>query len=434
MLARLISSRLVFVGIALSLSAAVVRADNWERFRGPGGDGISNDKNIPIQFSAKENVRWKTPIPGLGHSSPIVWGDRLFLQTSSEDAKERALLCLDAKTGDVIWKRSIAASRPNQKLRGDTSLASATPTTDGEAVYIPFWNGKDVILTAYNFKGDKLWDRNLGQFISQHGPAMSPIIYKDLLIYGHDMDAFRNTDKKIGPVANPSTLFALNKKTGDVVWERPRVGERACYTVPFVLENAGKAPELIYTSMTAITSYDPESGKQNWSWNWVFAKDPLRTIAATTHTNGLLLACSGDGSGDRLMVAVAMNGQGKEARPDRLWDNKKDFPYVTCMLVKGEHVYFVNDHGRAGCFVAKTGKKVWFETIPDTKFYASPVMIDGKIYAPSEQGDVFVFEADPAEYKELARNRLGGIIRATPAVANGRLYVRTDDTLYCIGK
>jgi outer membrane protein assembly factor BamB len=134
------------------------------------------------------------------------------------------------------------------------------------------------------------------------------------------------------------------------------------------------------------------------------------------------------------MVAVAMNGQGKDARPDRLWDNKKDFPYVTCMLIHGEHVYFANDAGRAGCFHAKTGKKVWFETIVAAKFYASPVMIDGKIYAASEQGDVFVFSADPTGYKELARNKIGGVIRATPAVANGCLYIRNDTTLYCIGK
>jgi outer membrane protein assembly factor BamB len=254
------------------------------------------------------------------------------------------------------------------------------------------------------------------------------------LIYPSDKDSFEDVNKRIGPIANPTKLLALNKKTGDIVWERPRVGDRACYTVPFVLENKGKAPELIVTSMTAITSYEPETGKPNWEWKWKFNKDPLRTIAATTHTNGLLLACSGDGSGERLMVAVAMNGQGKEARPDRIWDNNKDFPYVTCMLAHGEHVYFVNDAGRAGCYVAKTGKKVWFETLPDTKFYSSPLLVDGKIYAASEQGDVFVFEAAPTEYTQLARNKIGGVIRATPAVADGCLYIRNDSMLYCIGR
>lgn len=423
--------RCLCLGIALGLTVGVVRADNWERFRGPHGDGVSGDKNIPVEFSDIKNVRWKAPIPGVGHSSPVIWGDRVFLQTASTDGSARSLLCLDANTGKEIWKRTI----PGTKARIHTlsSLASATPTTDGEAVYVPFWNGKDVILTAYNFKGDKLWDRNLGEFISQHGAGISPIVHKDLLIYANDKDAFRDANKKTGPVADPSRLLAINKKTGDIVWERPRDAVRACYTVPFILDRPGAAPELIVTSTSAITSYEPESGKPNWNWTWPFAKDPLRTIAGTIHTKGLLLACSGDGSGDRLMVALALNGHGKEARPDKLWDIRKETPYVTCPLVYEDHVYFVNDFGRAGCFDVKTGKKVWFETIPDAKFNASPIVINGKIYAGSEQGVVYVIAAEPSGYKLLASNSLGERIRATPAVANGRLYIRGQKHLYCIG-
>ena len=189
---------LACLGAALSLTS-VARADNWERFRGPNGAGISSDKNIPVRFSTTENVRWKVKIDGTGHSSPIVWGDRLFLQIASPDASERSLLCIDAKAGKEIWKRSIKATRPNQSLRPDTSLASATAATDGEAVFIPFWDGKDIIMTAYNFQGDKLWDRNLGEFVSQHGAGASPILYKDLLIFSVDKDAFKevpDTTKK----------------------------------------------------------------------------------------------------------------------------------------------------------------------------------------------------------------------------------------------
>jgi outer membrane protein assembly factor BamB len=425
--------RLVCICALLS-STAVARADNWERFRGPNGNGISSDKNIPIKFSTTENVRWKVKIEGIGHSSPIVWGDRVFLQTASLDASERSLLCIDAKSGKEIWKRSVPGIRPNQKLRFDTSLASATATTDGEAVFLPFWNGKDIIMVAYNFKGDKLWERNLGEFISQHGAGASPILYKDLLIFSHDMDAFRNAEKKTGPVANPSVLYALNKRTGKTVWEEPREAIRACYSMPFLVEKQGAAPELIVTSTSAITSYNPDTGKSNWYWTWTFPKDPLRTIAGTTYSNGLLMACSGDGSGDRFMVAVALKNKGNEVRPEQIWSNAKEFPYMTCPLIKGEHVYIANDLGRAGCFVAKTGKKVWFETVPDAKFYASPLMIDGKVYAASERGDVFVFAADPKEYQQLARNAFGETIRATPAVANGALYIRTEKHLYCIGK
>jgi outer membrane protein assembly factor BamB len=433
---------LVYLGAALSLTSAA-RADNWERFRGPNGAGISSDKNIPVNFSTTQNVRWKVKIDGTGHSSPIVWGDRLFLQIASPDASERSLLCIDAKSGKEIWKRSIKATRPNQSLRPDTSLASATATTDGEAVFIPFWDGKDIIMTAYNFKGDKLWDRNLGEFVSQHGAGASPILYKDVLIFSVDKDAFKElpdtTKKKEAggkkipmvkvPVPNPSTLYAFDKKTGKTVWEQPREAIRACYSMPFLLEKPGAAPELIVTSTSAVTSYNPETGKSNWYWTWTFKKDPLRTIASTSYADGLLMAMSGDGSGERLMAAVAL----KEKGPEQIWTNHKEFPYMTCPLVKGEHVYFANDVGRAGCFVAKTGKKVWFETI-DSAFYASPIMIDGNIYAASERGAVYVFPANPTEYQQLARNNLGEIIRATPAVANGALYIRTEKHLYCIGK
>jgi outer membrane protein assembly factor BamB len=425
--------RLACLSVILSLTN-VARADNWERFRGPNGNGISSDKNIPVQFSTTENVRWKVKIEGIGHSSPIVWGDRVFLQTARSDASERSLLCIDAKSGNEIWKRSIPAIKPKQKLRFDTSLASASATTDGEAVYIPFWNGKEIIMAAYDFKGEKLWDRNLGEFVSQHGAGASPILYKNLLIFSVDMDAFRDVEKMTGPVANASILYALDKKTGKTVWEQPREAIRACYSMPFLLDKAGAAPELIVTSTSAITSYHPETGKSNWYWTWSFPKTPLRTIAATTYCDGVFLACSGDGSGDRFTAAVVLKGKGNEVRPQQMWSSTKDFPYVTCPLIKGEHVYFANDVGRAGCFVAKTGKKVWFETVPDAKFYASPVMIDGNIYAATERGDVFVFAADPKEYRQLARNSLGEIIRATPAVANGALYIRTEKHLYCIGK
>jgi outer membrane protein assembly factor BamB len=425
--------RLACLGAALSVTN-LAHADNWERFRGPNGDGISSDKNIPVKFSTTENVRWKTKIDGTGNSSPIVWGDRLFLQTASRNASERSLLCIDAKNGKEIWRRSTPGIKPNQKLRFDTSLASASATTDGEAVFIPFWNGKEIIMAAYDFRGDKLWDRNLGEFVSQHGAGASPILYKDLLIFSVDMDAFRDGEKMTGPVANASILYALNKKTGETVWEQPREAIRACYSMPFLFEKPGTTPELIVTSTSAITSYDPETGKSNWNWTWSFPIKPLRTIAATTYCDGLFLACSGDGDGDRYAVAVGLNGKSEAARPKLVWSSTKDFPYVTCPLTRGEYVYFANDLGRAGCFVAKTGKKVWFETVPDAKFYASPIMIDGKIYAASERGDVFVFAADPKEYQQLARNSLGETIRATPAVANGALYIRTEKHLYCIGK
>jgi outer membrane protein assembly factor BamB len=420
---------LFLMGLVFSESASFTHADNWERFRGPNGNGVANDKNIPLKFSGTDGVLWKTPIPGDGNSSPVVWGDRVFLQTASLDGADRSLLCLDANTGKEVWKRSIPGAKV--KIRHDSSLASATPTTDGEAVFVPFWNGKDIVMIAYNFKGDKLWERNLGRFVSQHGAGASPIVYKDLLIFSIDKDSHYDTVKKDRLVPDPATLYAFDKKTGKSVWETPREAWRACYSVPFVLDRPGSPPELVVTSTTAITSYDPESGKANWKWTWVFPSDPLRTIASSTYINGVLISSSGDGRGDRFAVGVDLKGQGKDTQPKQMWQNKKHFPYVTCPIAKGDHIFFVNDSGYAGCFHARTGEEVWYQRL-GKDVYASPVVIDGKIYAPNDAGDVYVIAADTT-FKQLARNNIGERIRATPAVANGRLYLRGQDHLFCIG-
>ncbi len=405
------------------------RADNWARFRGPNGSGVSEEKNIPTKFGPKENVRIKIPLTGTGNSGPIVWGDRLFLHGASPDSSLRWLTCYDTTNGKEVWKKTIPGKKV--KFRFDSSNASSTPTTDGEAVYVSFWNGKDIIVTAYAFKtGDQLWSRNLGEFVSQHGAGASPILYKDKLILANDKDSHYDIKTLQKPVANASTLYALDKKTGQTAWEMKREPYRACYSAPIIVNTPGKSTELVITSTTAITSYDPDTGKVNWNWKWSFPKMPLRTVASSTYANGIIIACSGDGSGDRQMVAVAMNGAGKEARPDQLWENQKDFPYVTCPLTRGEHVYVVNDSGLAGCYVLKTGKKVWFERLSDAKFYASPLLINGNIYASSQQGDVYVIAADPTGFKLISRNSLGETIMATPAVANGTLYVRTQSHLY----
>jgi outer membrane protein assembly factor BamB len=161
---------------------------------------------------------------------------------------------------------------------------------------------------------------------------------------------------------------------------------------------------------------------------------PLRTINSPIYLDGMLFAFSGDGGGDRQMWALALDGAGKNTRAKEVWDNRKDFPYVPNLLSRGEHIYFVNDKGFAGCYEAKSGKQVWYERVPDTTFTSSPVLIDDKVYAPSEEGDVHVFAASPAAYQPLAKNHLGERFRASPAVADGRLYVRGQNHLYCVGK
>lgn len=405
--------------IALVCLASALFADNWPRFRGPNGTGIAADKDIPVKFSEKDSVLWKVALPGAGNSSPIVWGKRLFVQSATKDQKQRHLLSVDVQDGKILWTRTVPGVF--FKFRQESSPASSTPTTDGERVYVAFWNGKDILLHAYDFAGKPVWDRNLGPFDSQHGAGASPVVIGNLVYYAKDQD-------------DSSTLFAFNSRNGDIVWKQTRPYYRACYSAPFLLEKPGLPPELIVTSTKGITSYNPQAGEMNWDWQWPFnGKMPLRTTASPVYHNGMLFASSGDGGGDRHMVAVKLNGNGSATKPSLVWENKKDFPYVPCMLSRGEHVYFVNDKGLAGCYQQATGRQIWFERLAGAKFLASPVMIDGKIYAGSEEGDVYVIAAEPT-YQLLAKNTLGERIRATPAVADNRLYIRGQYHLFCIGK
>lgn len=418
---------LLILGIVASIGA-----DNWERFRGPNGTATVNEQNIPTTFGTSDNVVWKVALEGTGNSSPIVWGKHLFLHSASKDGKARNLACLDTTNGKLLWQQSIPGAHVT--IRADSSFASSTPTTDGKTVFVSFWDGKDILMTAYDFHGEKLWSRNLGTFNSQHGAGASPILYKDKLILANDMDKDDFTTKV--PNARPSMLIALDKRTGALVWETPRPAERTCYSAPFLRSVPGRSdPELIVTSTTAVTGYNLESGAKLWEaagWQDKGPKSPLRTVASPALLDDILCVTSGGDAG-RFAIGLALPDAGMKDAPQILWDNRKDFPYVASPLAHGEHFYFVNDVGFAGCYHGRTGKRLWFERLADGGFHASPLLLDGRVYAFSAAGDVHVFAADPT-YRLLARNELGEAIRATAAVAGGRLFIRGERHLYCIGK
>lgn len=405
------------VGLSLTIVWSTyepAEAGNWPRFRGPNGLGVVSEKDIPVQWTDKD-ILWKVAIPGLGNSSPIVWGNRIFLQSST--ANERTLLCLNTSDGKTVWTKSV------QGVKGHThdknTLASSTPASDGDRVYALFWDGKAIALHAYDLEGKQAWKRELGDFKSQHGVGASPVVYDGIVYLNNDQDG-------------SAAILAFDAKTGKDAWQVPRQAYRACYSTPFVIEENGKR-ELLVTSTAGITGYDPKNGSELWSWTWTFDGMALRTVASSVYANGIVFATSGDGKGDRHAAAVKKGTKGDVTKTNLLWENKKSLPYVACMLPLGDHVYFVNDKGVAGCAEAKTGKLVWFERLGSTPMEASPVMIDGKVYAADERGDVYVFMADPT-FKLLAKNTVGEVVFASPAVADGRLYIRGRQHLFCIGK
>ncbi len=404
------------LGVLLA-AVASASAANWPRFRGPNGTGVAADKGVPVKWGAGD-VLWKVELPGVGHSSPVVWGDRLFLQTSGAKGDGRALVCLDASTGKQLWSR--AAPGATARKHPFNSLASSTPATDGERVYVVFWDGRDVSLSACDLKGEPLWKRDLGRYISQHGPGMSPVIHAGKVFVNNDQDG-------------SAALLAFDARTGEPAWKAQRKAFRACYSTPIVRQKAGGGDELVVASTAGLTAYDPQTGAENWAYEWTFTGMPLRTVGSPLEAAGLIFVASGDGSGARHFIAVEPPAKSGE-RPKLAWSSvDRSFPYVPTLVARDGYIYLIDDNGRFLCHDARTGDEAWKTPPMRIRFFASPVLIDGKVYAPSEKGDVYVFEASP-KYQLLAKNSLGEEVFASPAVANGRLYVRGKQHLFCIGR
>ena len=407
--------------IGLLLSSRAWGAD-WPRFRGPNGTGIATDKNVPVHWT-EANVLWKTVIPGQGNSSPIVWGNHVFLQSADASGKERYLICLSANDGKILWTRAVPSSKAY--IHSLNTWASSTPATDGQNVYALFWDGSAVALYAFDFQGNQIWKHDLGGFTSQHGPGASPIVHEGKVFFLFDQD----NDYWLTP---SSKLIALDAKSGKTAWEVQRKAFRACYSTPFILDDPVRGPELIVASTAGIAGYQPHTGKENWNWTWHFDRMALRTVASPVFGQGLIFANSGDGSGERNTVAVRPGKNGGSDSPRLVWENKKILPYVPSMLAWEDYLFAVNDKGLALCYLAQTGKPLWNEHLANG-FSASPVLIDAKIYAVSEDGEVFIFPAAPS-FKQLAKNSIGEKVRATPAVANNRLFIRGQQHLFCIGQ
>jgi outer membrane protein assembly factor BamB len=427
--------------LASVLTATSLFAADWNRFRGPDGSGISTDKNVPVDFSPKDAL-WKTPIPGKGNSSPIVSKGKVFLQTASDDKLKRSLVCIDAATGKIDWSKDVAASdeinwkkdlsKTSANIHGLNSHASCSPAADGERVYVVFWDGVRIALTAWDYAGKQLWTRDLGTYKSQHGPGMSPMVVGDRVILNVDQDDL-------------AEVIAFDAKTGTPIWKKSRTPYRASYTTPFLLERNGKQ-EVIVASTAGVTSYDPKDGTVIWNWTWVWKPDPknttgkkggapLRNVGGPIYHDGMIFAYSGDGGGDRHMVAIKAGTAGDVTDSALVWEQKRETPYVPMVLAYGDYVFWVTDkENKAICVEAKTGKEMWNEKLGGTdQVTSSPVLIDGKIYSINLSGKVYVYEAGP-KFKLLAENDLKEGVYASPAVADGKLFIRGTKHLYCFGK
>jgi outer membrane protein assembly factor BamB len=418
------ASALVFV--CLALAAASASAQEWTRFRGPNGSGQS-EASIPAQWSDGD-INWKAQLPGGGNSSPVLWGDKIFLTSADTKAGERFVLCLSARDGHLLWKKSYPYSKYHIHLQN--SFATSTPAVDADRVYIVWSTPERSTLYALSHSGDEVWHRELGSFTSQHGFASSPIVYQDLVIIGDEQDG-PNPEAGGNPDAasldGRSFLWALDRGTGEVRWKTPRKSTIVSYATPCVYQPDGGKPELIYNSRShGMSAIDPATGKVNWEL-------PLfdrRTVGSPILAGGLLIGACGVGSGNNTVYAVRPDGG--SLNPQMVYKiDKSSASYVPTPVAAGDLVFIWNDRGIVTCIDGPTGKIHWRQRIGGD-FFGSPVRAGDKVFCTSLDGDVVVLAAAD-KYQLLAKNPLGETSRATPAIAGGRMYVRTESHLVSIG-
>ena len=403
----------ILLGAAL-LAAGTAGAENWPRFRGPNGSGVSPDRGFPAQWTANDWA-WKTKLAGTGHSSPCVWGDHVFITSAVEGGRERILQALDARTGKVLWtRRRGGAAAPLHKLN---SHASATPATDGRAVYTLWGGGQDYVLQAHDFAGKSLWEINLGPSVSKHGhgTATSPIVVEGLVILLNEQD----TDL--------GAIIAVECATGRLRWKTPRKVDKMTFATPIVVEVGGKRQIITSSATDGIMGLDALTGKIIW-------RTPLfsvRTCGSPVLGDGLIFAAEGDGGRGKTLLAVRPGGAGDVHVSHLAWTRDRSLPYVPTPIAHEGRLYLWNDNGIVCALDARTGRELWAERVEGADYSASPIVVDGKLLCVSRAGDILTLAA-AAAFRRLGHTTLGESCHATPAVSNGRLFIRGFEHLYCL--
>lgn len=403
---------------------SMTSAQDWTRFRGEDGLGISQDKGIPATWSENENLVWKFKMPGSGSSSPIVVGDKILVTcySGSPRALKRHLVCLDKKTGDKIWDKEIGATHPEDSYSGyltEHGYASSTPTSNGKMVFV--FCGKSGVF-AFDMDGNQKWQADVGTQSSNRrwGSAASPILFEDKVIVNAGEEA--------------RAIYAFDQATGEQAWKADGGSLELAYGTPTIAKLKNGTQELLISAVGELWSINPKNGKLNAymtlrlrgnvSPSIVFAEDVAYTFGGYPSTEG---------------QAIKIGGRKVLPESDILWSTRTGSYVATPLLYEG-HLYWVTDRGQAICMKADSGKVVYQERLRGLKsggrpFYASPVYVDGKIIVPSRRSGVFVFAAKP-EFEQLAVNKFDddSDFNGTIAVSESKIYLRSNNFLYCVGK
>ena len=403
--------------------AGPVAAENWPQFRGPTGRGISGEKNLAIYWNGTSNVLWKTAIPGEGWSSPIVWDKRVFLTAAAQNGTSCRVLCLDATNGRMRWDQE-AFQQVTGRKEARNSFATPTPATDGERVYAVFYDGSFV---ALDFNGSLVWTNREYPFYGQHGLGTSPILWEDLLIMARD-GSNPGEDKALGwqKPWDQSFLLALETKQGRQRWKSGRGLSRIAHVVPCIWTGPDGKAQVVSGAGDVVQGFDARTGERIWtSFN-----QGEGVVPSVVTGDGLVFTASGF-SGRESVKAFRLEGRGDLKETNLAWEQRQGMPKVPSFLYVKPYLYYVNDGGQTMCLDGGTGKIVWQERLGG-HFSASPVYADGRIYCLSDEGETTLLESG-ARFKVIARNPLNEKCQASMAISNGRLFIRTERNLFCIG-
>jgi outer membrane protein assembly factor BamB len=405
----------------IAVAANLALGENWPGFRGPTGQGISQEKDLPTEWSRTSNVVWRTAIPGNGWSSPIVFDDRVFVTTATDEGTSFRLICLDRKTGSVLWNKEVLRQKAGHKS-SQNSYASSTPVTDGQKIYVLACDGS---LAAVSMEGDVIWINGDVDYYSEHGLAVSLILYKDLLIAPFDGSS-PGPDKKLGwqEPWDQAFILALDKNTGKARWRARRGQSRIAHVTPQVLSEKGR-DQLVSSAGDVVQGFDLKIGERIWT-----ASSPGEGVAPSIVTgDGLIFTTSG--FGEPTVRAIRTGGKGDVTQSHIAWESSRDVPMVPSMLYVKPFLYLVTESGVATCLEAQTGEVIWRNRL-DGRYSASPILADGNVYFLSEKGRTTVVRAGP-EFRVIAQNDIAEKCGASPAVSQRHVFIRSENNLYCIG-
>jgi outer membrane protein assembly factor BamB len=404
------------------------QADNWPSWRGPRGDG-SAPEAAPLKWNGESgaNIRWKTPLPGEGHSSPIVWDERLFVTACLPETQERVLVCIDRASGGLQWQRTVIQSALESK-HALNSYASSTPATDGELVFVSFLEPGDkqiiapnvgnermiypgtMVVAAYDFEGNQVWMTRPGPFISAHGFCSNPVVHGDTVILNGDHDG-------------DSYLVALNKFSGDEIWKQPRRHRTRSYSTPLIRSIDGK-DQMVLSGSHCVAAFDPATGQRLWN-----VEGPTEQFVASVVFDGERLYAVG-GYPTHHVMAIRPDGRGDVTDSHVVWHQTNVRCYVPSPVVVDHYLMIADDRGTANCFDARTGERLW-QTRLGKHYSASLCVANGLVYFTADDGVTKILRPGP-QPELVSENQLGENVYASPAFSRSELFIRGQRHLYCI--